>query len=155
MSDTDSKRPAGPYRCKCGALQVRHLMTRDPVVAFMETPLPDLLKMLGDHGIRHLPILDDTDTLRGIVSQRDLARAQTRMGVASMTASQIMTRSPSVVRFDDCASAVAIALNSGEGSSRPVVDEKGHLVGMLTEKDYVRYYTHAHRLFESRKVAGD
>jgi len=126
-------------------------MTKDPVVGFMETPLPDLLKMLGKHSIRHLPILDDTDTLRGIVSQRDLARAQTRMGVASMTASQIMTRDPAVVRFDDCASAVAIALGEGQGSSRPVVDERGHLVGILTETDYVRYYTHAHRLFEAKK----
>jgi acetoin utilization protein AcuB len=58
--DTD----AGP-RC----LQTR-LITVSP-----QTTLPDALKLLAQHRVRHLPVVDPDGNLVGIVSDRDLKQA--------------------------------------------------------------------------------
>jgi len=49
-------------------------MTKHPTTATPGTPVRDALRTMVDGGFRHLPITDG-DTLVGIVSMRDIAKA--------------------------------------------------------------------------------
>jgi len=57
------------------ALTVRGIMTSPVATATPDTPVGAAHRLLREHGIRHLAVLDD-GLLVGIVSQRDLLRAQ-------------------------------------------------------------------------------
>lgn len=48
------------------------VMTEDPVTVTQETNTYDIVRTLGDNGIRRVPVVDDEGTLRGIVSIDDL-----------------------------------------------------------------------------------
>jgi len=64
------------------AKTVREWMTRIPVEVDRREPLSLASDLVRRHGIRHLPVLDGYH-LYGIVSDRDLTRAQSRKRPAS------------------------------------------------------------------------
>ncbi|MGH8775056.1 MAG: CBS domain-containing protein [Jiangellaceae bacterium] len=51
---------------------VGDVMTRDVVTTTPDTPVRDAARIMAQHWIRHLPVVDDAGTLVGIVSQRDV-----------------------------------------------------------------------------------
>lgn len=51
------------------------LMRRDPVCCQPGDPLHRVLRLMDEHAVRHVPVLDGT-TLVGIVDGRDLAQAE-------------------------------------------------------------------------------
>ncbi len=59
-----------------GETRVGEVMTRDLVTAGPETPASRLLCIMLEKGIRHIPIVDGEGRLLGIVSLRDLVRAE-------------------------------------------------------------------------------
>ena len=52
---------------------VADIMVRDVVKANLENTFADCLRLMHTHGIRHLPVLDNTKTI-GVISIRDLLR---------------------------------------------------------------------------------
>jgi CBS domain-containing membrane protein len=54
---------------------VGQLMTASPHTARLDTPIIDLLPLMADAGYQHIPILDATERLAGIISQSDLMAA--------------------------------------------------------------------------------
>ena len=128
---------------------VSDLMTREVVTVDRNEDLsvPDRIMTLGR--IRHLPVLDD-GRLCGIVSQRDLmlnalsralgfgshARDKTlaSLPVKEAMTTEVITVSPNT----PIAEAAKLMVNHKIGCL-PVV-EKGELVGILTESDFVARY---------------
>ena len=53
---------------------VEQIMAHPVICAHMDATLGDAMAMMSEHGIRHLPILDDHKELIGVVSIRDLVR---------------------------------------------------------------------------------
>ena len=133
---------------------IRDIMTKDPLVAKVDTPIFDAMRTLQSEEIRHLPIVEDGE-LRGIISDRDLARfshaalfgdarsARTLGGsdAARLQApiSPIMTGDPvTVVPDDDVDLAVDLMLENHCGAL-PVVDpDTGQLVGIVSYVDVLR-----------------
>jgi CBS domain-containing protein len=62
--------------------RVRQWMTEDPVTASVETPLEEAAQMMLDHGFRHLPVVDDTQQVVGVVSLRRVVAATQTAGAA-------------------------------------------------------------------------
>jgi CBS domain-containing protein len=62
--------------------RVRQWMTEDPVTATVETPLEEAAQMMLDHGFRHLPVVDDTQQVVGVVSLRRVVAATQTAGAA-------------------------------------------------------------------------
>lgn len=63
---------------RAGAVEertVRELMTPPAATTAPDTPVGVVHRLLEQHGVRHLPVLDG-DLLCGIVSDRDLLRAE-------------------------------------------------------------------------------
>jgi CBS domain-containing membrane protein len=129
-------------------LKVRDVMTADPTTLKRndKLTLADDIMRLGR--VRHLPVVDDDDqTVVGIVTQRDLFRdalaqalgygrhAQRKildtLSVKDVMATEVVTASPEASLVE-----AAKILTERKIGCLPVV-ENGHLVGILTEGDFV------------------
>jgi acetoin utilization protein AcuB len=103
---------------------------------------------MKEYAIRHLPIVDENNTLIGIISDRELRRpnwvdeAQDISHVYyldnSMLVSDVMITNVHVVHtYDTLSKAVSLLLDNHIGAA-PVLDKTGTLVGMLSSIDLLR-----------------
>lgn len=131
--------------------EVKAFMTGEPIWIEAEAPALAALDLMIDHAIRHLPVVDASGIVRGVLSFDDLRaafpvplRLGTPLGVkerelaSEIAVGEVMTYSPTTVRFDTpLEEAVARMLERRVGCL-PVVDEQGRLDGMLTETDLLQ-----------------
>ena len=57
-------------------LTVADRMTIEPIVVGMNESLGEAVRLMDQHGVSGLPVVDASGSLVGVVSQRDLARAR-------------------------------------------------------------------------------
>jgi acetoin utilization protein AcuB len=126
-------------------LTVRDLMTAGVVCVGRCTPLADVIEVMREGQFRHVPVVDDEDEVIGIVSDRDLARliGRTPPGwafdfVAQTTAERAMSAPVETIDPDDTLRDAAERMFGAKIGCLPVVEGR-HLVGILTESDFVRY----------------
>ena len=103
---------------------------------------------MKENAIRHLPIVDGTNNLIGIISDRELRRpnwvdeAQDISHVYyldnSMLVSDVMITNVHIIHtYDTLNKAVSLLLDNHIGAA-PVLDKTGTLVGMLSAIDLLR-----------------
>ncbi|NML51082.1 CBS domain-containing protein [Streptomyces sp. R302] len=115
-------------------LKVGGLMTDDVISARPDMSFRDVAKLLAEHDISGLPVVDADDHVVGVVSESDLParRAPTARGVMS---------APAVTVHAEEAAADAARLMVRRGVERlPVVDEEERLVGIVTRRDLLRVF---------------
>ena len=122
---------------------VRDLMTTDPVTVTPQTSLADGLQRMANRRVRHLLVLDGDGNVVGIVSDRDLALFYDPDGIApdswqQVEISRLMTSKPVTIGSAAPLAEAARTLIESGFSALPVVDN-GQLVGVLTERDFVKH----------------
>ena len=65
---------------------VGQIMTPNPTVARVDTPIVDLVPLMADSGHHHIPIVDEEDRFAGIITQSDLVAALYESRFAEATA---------------------------------------------------------------------
>jgi CBS domain-containing membrane protein len=132
-------------------LRVGDLMTRDPVTLGPEADAREARDLMNEKDIRHVPVVDDSWAVIGLVSQRDIVRRALAVSddlglsvqddfLRTIKLRDIMTRDVESVDADqDLASAGQLMLDNKYGCL-PVVDGE-RLTGILTEADFVRHVT--------------
>jgi CBS domain-containing membrane protein len=130
--------------------EVRDLMT-DHVFTLRPTDdLESLYDLMDTRHVRHVPVVDRDGDLVGLVTQRDLARralgAQDDLPLSMQQeilrrrkVREIMATEVDTVEPDESLKAAAEMLIDNKIGCLPVV-EGDHLVGILTESDFVRHY---------------
>jgi len=134
---------------------VRDLMTDRVFTLGPNDDLEELYELMDDRRVRHVPVVDRDGDLVGLVTQRDLARGALgpqdtlplnvqqellrRRKVREIMAAEVETVDPDV----DLNAAAQMLLENKIGCL-PVV-EGAHLVGILTESDFVRRYVEGGR----------
>ena len=116
---------------------VRHLMSSPVLSLRADQTIPiasDLMKYMR---VRHLPVIDAEHRVVGLVSQRDLLAGHG----SDAPVESIMTRGVLAIRSDVHASFAAAALLDLKYGCLPVVDEHNHLVGIVTQADFLRLAT--------------
>lgn len=116
-----------------------------------ETTLAEALRLMGQRGIRHLPVLEG-DVLVGILSDRDLKRAMassaTSLEIHELTllrrlrVDDIMTRTVVTIGPTVPIEAGACLMLQNKIGALPVTDG-GRLVGLVTETDVLRVFVRA------------
>jgi len=139
---------AGPKPRLFESIPVEEVMTRSPVTVTEDTTLGDAADVLVQHGVRHLPVLDDEARLVGMLSERDL-RAHlgvdvdgfpdaTREALAKPV-SEAMTPDPISVRARaQLRDALEVFVVERVGAL-PVVDDGDDLVGVLSYVDLLTW----------------
>ena len=129
---------------------VRDLMTEKVFTLRPGDNLVALEDLMDAHRVRHVPIVDRDGDLVGLVTQRDLARGVLgRLDDVPMSVErdvlrgrkirEIMTTEPETVEPETSLKEAAQILLEDKIGCLPVV-EGMHLVGILTEADFVRDY---------------
>lgn len=128
---------------------VRDLMSSPVVSLFAEQTLPLAEDIMSFKHLRHLPVVDDNRHVVGLVSHRDILRAQisslTGLSTDQRRARQddvrvadLMTRDVWTVTPETLASVAGRTLLDHRFGCLPVV-EGNFLVGILTERDFLRF----------------
>ena len=121
---------------------VRHVLEmKGAVVATVPTDatLTDVARLLAEHGVGALVVSDDGETIAGIVSERDLARAIARQGADALgtPVTEAMTSKVQTCRPDATIDSLMETMTSGRFRHLPVtVDER--LVGIVSIGDVVK-----------------
>ncbi len=111
-------------------LEVRHLMSHEPVAVSPTTTLEEMTLLVQQRRIRHLLVCSRGGELLGVVSDRDLH------GQPGTTAQQLMSYPVSTVAPDTLLSPAITYLINENVSCLPVVAD-GRLCGLLTTTDLV------------------
>ena len=104
-------------------------MTTQPVTIAENATVEQALAIIEERKLRHLPVVDDRDTLVGIVSEKDLLRAHGDEPIET-----IMTRDVVTVTEYTALEEAARIMADHKISSLPVM-RNGKLVGIITETD--------------------
>lgn len=131
---------------------VSRSMTRKVITVNPETTIFEAQELMAKHNIRHLPVVDGANRLVGIVTDRDLRSAlpyrffkeginsADKEGFQNLKVKDIMTRKvisiPPSYTIQD---ALLVVQNSKVGAL-PVVDDEGHLRGILSVRDLLRAF---------------
>jgi IMP dehydrogenase len=113
-------------------------MIQDPVTLSREASVGDALAIMKEHRIGGIPVVDETNTLVGIVTNRDLRfEKQYDRAVA-----EVMTGDDLIVTQDgsDFEKAEQL-LRAHRIEKLPVVDGDGKLVGLITYRDIIKLST--------------
>jgi len=128
---------------------VRDLMTENVIALQPEEDLSIANDLMAENAIRHLPVIDSTGELLGLVSHRDLVKvAYTTVDflpisdlnqlLSKTKVKEVMTREIETVDPDTAVEEAGTLMMENKFGCIPVCDGT-HLVGILTESDFVRY----------------
>jgi CBS domain-containing protein len=135
-------------------MNVEDVMTTDVVTVAPDTPLRDVARLLTNHGVSGLPVLDRRGEIVGVISEADLmsslkaprerpGRLARLLGLHRRrrlaTARDAMTERPITIG-PDAALPAATKLIVREGVTRLPVVDRGKLVGIVTRADLVRAF---------------
>lgn len=101
--------------------------------------LLDIARLLAQHGIGCIVILEDDDKMAGIISERDLMRAIGQGGpkVLSEPVSNFMTKTVVTAREADTVDRLMLEMTLHQFRHMPVV-ESGRLLGLVSIGDLVK-----------------
>jgi CBS domain-containing protein len=145
-------------------MKTKDVMNKHVIAVKRDTTVQDIAKLLLEHGIRAVPVVDDNEHVIGIVAEGDLVGRLRRMRAAgpldllsgafgfqpgrdiddqikkitAASAADIMTTPVITVKPDTEVSKVAAILIDRHINQVPVVDENVRLVGIISRADIVR-----------------
>lgn len=143
---------------------VADVMTCDPIVVSLQTPLNQAIQILASKRISGLPVVDEVGKLLGIISETDLMWQETGITppayimfldsviylqnpatyerdlhkVLGQNVGEVMTKNPITVSPDKPLRDAARLMNEKNVHRLPVLDSEGKVIGILTRGDIVR-----------------
>jgi CBS domain-containing protein len=131
-------------------VKVTEIMSSPVITASPSTPVKDAARLLVEHGISAMPVLDAKGTLVGIVSEADLIPMQARpdartqatpqrpsAGRSPLTVSQVMTHEVLTLGAGTEVSQAARSLLEAGVKRMPVVRGR-RVIGIVSRRDLVR-----------------
>lgn len=123
-------------------MKIQDIMTRDPSTVTPQTTAREAARIMKDEDVGVVPVVEGQGSRRllGVVTDRDLAIRIVAEGRDNdtpveevMTASRLATCGP-----DEDVDGVMDAMASEQVRRIPIVDERGSLVGIVSQADIVR-----------------
>jgi uncharacterized protein (DUF39 family) len=121
-----------PLEIKRKELKVSDVMRAEVIIAKPDDDVKEVAKKLVEKGIDHLPVVDETKKLIGIVTSWDLARA---LAGDKRRLAEIMTKRVITALPNESIDVVARRMAKHNISGVPVVDEANHVTGIVTTDD--------------------
>jgi acetoin utilization protein AcuB len=116
--------------------KIEDYMTGFPVIATEGMNALEALRRMRECGFRHLPVIR-ARRVTGIVSERDLRRAEKDPGAAKAVVSEYMTSRPYCVQAGASVLEVARQMSKHKYGSAVVVSASGKIDGIFTTTDAV------------------
>ncbi len=125
-------------------------MTKDVITVTPETSVSKANKLMQDHDIRRLPVIDTQRNVVGIVSDRDVKAAlpskattlevhELQYLLSELKVKEIMTIKPVCITPDDTVASVAMLMEQQSFGGLPVTEDD-KLVGIITDHDIFKVF---------------
>jgi CBS domain-containing protein len=137
---------------------VKDVMTTHVVAVRLKATYKDMATRLREFRVSAFPVLDDDNKVVGVVSEADLLTKEAleysthgvaggilhgreRAKAAAVTAADLMTKPPVTIGPDVPVSHAARLMYSRKVKRLPVVDDLGHLVGIVSRADVLSVFS--------------
>lgn len=129
-------------------MRVRDIMTSPAIIIGPDTTVPAAIALMRQHNIRHLPV-EENGRLVGMISRGDLREASITASINAdqyelhfllnkLTVARLMSRKVYTVTPHAFVVHAAELMTDNKIAGLPVVDEKGAVIGIVTESDLLR-----------------
>lgn len=129
-------------------LKVSNFMTSKVLVAKADDGIRQTFFRMRENDIRHMPVVDETRRLVGIISDRDLRRPEWVDEAPDLThiynlddnlsVGDLMTRNVMVAHTYDTIAKATKVLTQHRFGAMPVLNKEQELVGMLSSLDLLK-----------------
>jgi CBS domain-containing protein len=130
--------------------KVKERMTKNPATVKPEDGLQEAIWKMERGHFRHLPVVDDSGKLIGMLSDRDIrlirpslafvGKEDAMVQLWSIAVQQAAVFDPIKVRYDTTLKEAAELMLRWHVGGLPVVDEDGNLIGIITYTDLLREF---------------
>lgn len=114
-------------------MRVAEIMNRNPITVTPDTPVGKALKIMQQHNIRHLPVMEN-DFMVGWVSARTLREVLLASLLETITVGDVMVEAPISVSPETTVEEAARLVHEHKIGGMPVLDGE-KLVGVITVHD--------------------
>jgi CBS domain-containing protein len=123
-------------------VRVRDVMTAPAITVAQAAPFKEIVDLMLRHGVSALPVVDDTGSLVGMISEADLMAKPAHGGGRHRghTAGGIMSAPAETVHLNDTVRDLARRMVDKHRKHLPVVDSSGRLVGVVSRRDILRMF---------------
>lgn len=120
---------------------VRDVMTTSLITVGVSDTLLAAWELMTRGGFRHLPVVSGDGRCLGIVDERMVREdwLAGERGLRRRTVGDVMPRRVHCVVADDSLGRVTSIMEAENVAAIPVVDTRMHLVGLVTERDVMRW----------------
>ncbi len=127
-------------------------MTRRVITIRPEAGLLEARGKMDENAIRHLPVVDEDNTLIGIITDRDvrsalpsvfstcLADPKEMERFSRLTVGDFMTRNPITISPMNTLEDTLLLMHKMKKGAFPVVDQQGKLIGIISTRDLLRAF---------------
>lgn len=130
---------------------IRDRMTKGVITVEPGVSMMQASRLMKDHNIHRLPVVDENGKLVGILSDRDVKEASPSKATAldmheiyyllsEIKVKDIMTRHPLSMRGDDSVEQAALLMIDKQFSGIPIVDDNGKVEGIITDSDIFKVF---------------
>ncbi len=116
---------------------IREIMTRDLITASVHDPVTDVIATIVETGIGGLPIVDEHDVLRGIITERDVLRILTHKQ-SECRVEDIMSTSLHITSPESPIGTATKEMVANQIRRLPVVSDDV-LIGIITASDIMKF----------------
>lgn len=119
-------------------LKAKDIMTKRVISVKTDTPIISVLKLIAEHNISGLPVVEDDMTLVGIISEKDVLSLFYNNDDDETTVDDFMTQPPLFFDEDESLLDVCDFLRKNVFRRVPITSE-GKLVGIISIRDVIEY----------------
>ena len=121
-------------------MKVQEIMSADPVTVTPDTPLSEAARLMKDQNVGMLPVVESEGSrnLVGVITDRDIAIRHVAEGhTTDCPVREAMSSNVTTCKADDSVDRVMNLMGVEQVRRIPIVDERGDLVGVVSQADVV------------------
>jgi IMP dehydrogenase len=124
------------------------MIVKDPITILSNVTVEEAREKMTDTGVGGLMVVDQENHLIGIVTTRDVLLAP--HGNAQLTSLMTPLERLVVANANESMEDARAKLHANRIEKLPLVDQQGHVVGLITAQDIVKIQEHPHATKDSR-----
>lgn len=127
----------------------KEIMTRDLIRATEDMTIEEALKVLINHRITGLPVVDKKGKMKGVISEYDILTqisASKKKNAKIFQDKIVYSKKIDAIPEDTPLTKIVTEFIDTKYRRLPVIDRKGNLVGIITRRDLMRIYYYRARL---------